>query len=90
MKRIVLFSLLLSLLGLSVRAQVIVSNNLFQGRMSEITATVVDSLSNEPLAFASVYVIPSRDTVITNFTLSDAEGKAKLEEVPYGSYVFRI
>ena len=89
MKRTVLF-FLLSLLGLSVRAQVIVSGNLFQGRMSEITATVLDSLSNEPLAFASVYVVPSRDTVITNFTLSDAEGKAKLEEVPYGSYVFRV
>ena len=91
MKRIILFSLLLSLLGLPVRAQVmIINDNILQGRLSEITATVLDSLTNEPLAFASVYLIPSRDTVITNFTLSDAKGEAKLDEVPYGSYVFRV
>ena len=78
-------------LGLSARAQVIILNdNMFQGRMSEIKATVLDSLNNEPVPFASVYVIPSKDTTITNFTLSDAKGEAKLDEVPYGSYVFHI
>ena len=68
----------------------IINDNLFSGRMSEISATVVDSLTNEPVAFASVYVIPAKDTTITNFTLTDAEGKAKLEEVPYGNYVFHV
>ena len=78
-------------LGLSARAQVFILNdNLFQGRMSEITTTVLDSLTNEPVSFASVYVIPSRDTTITNFTLTDAKGEAKLDEVPFGSYVFHV
>ena len=58
--------------------------------MSEIKATVIDSLTNEPVPFASVYVIPAKDTTITNFTLTDAKGVAKLEEVPYGKYVFRV
>ena len=78
-------------LGLSARAQVFILNdNVFQGRMSEIKTTVLDSLTNEPVGFASVYVIPSKDTTITNFTLTDAKGEAKLEEVPYGSYVFHV
>ena len=78
-------------MGLSARAQVfIINDNVFQGRMSEIKTTVLDSLTNEPVGFASVYVIPSKDTTITNFTLTDAKGEAKLEEVPYGSYVFHV
>ena len=76
---------------ISARAQVfIVNENVFQGRMSEIKATVLDSLTNEAVGFASVYVIPSKDTTITNFTLTDAKGEAKLDEVPYGSYFFHV
>ena len=78
-------------LGFSARAQVFILNdNLFQERMGTVKATVLDSLTNEPVGFASVYVIPSKDTTITNFTLTDAKGEAKLEEVPYGSYVFHV
>ena len=86
-------TLLCLLLGccLGARAQVFIFNdNMFQERMSEIKTTVLDSLTNEPVAFASVYVVPSKDTTITNFTLSDAKGEAKLDEVPYGSYVFHV
>ena len=76
---------------MSARAQVFILNdNILTERMSEIKASVVDSLTNEPVAFASVYVVPSKDTVITNFTLTDATGKATLDEVPLGSYVFHV
>ena len=78
-------------LGLSSRAQVfIINDNARQERMGEIKATVVDSLTNEPVSFASVYVIPSKDTTITNFTLTDGKGEAKLDEVPFGNYVFHV
>ena len=78
-------------LAFGARAQVIIMNdNLTGARMSEIQVAVQDSLSGEPISFASVYVIPSKDTTITNFTLTDAEGKAKLEEVPFGSYVLHV
>lgn len=91
MRKLLYLATLLLCLGLPAGAQVIILNdNLFQGRMSEVKATVLDSLTNEPVGFASVYVIPSRDTTITNFTLSDAKGEAKLDEVPYGSYVFHV
>ena len=66
----------------SLKAQVVIINdNVLTQRLSEIKASVVDSLTNEPVAFASVYVVPSKDTVITNFTLTDATGKATLEDL---------
>ena len=78
-------------LGITSRAQVIILNdNVMTGRMSEIKTTVLDSLTNEPVGYASVYVVPSKDTTITNFTLTDAKGEAKLDEVPYGRYVFHV
>jgi len=79
------------LLAATSQAQVfIINDNMTTGRLSEIRTTVLDSLTNEPVAFASVYVIPSKDTTITNFTITDAKGAARLEEVPYGSYTFRV
>ena len=91
MKKVITTLFLSAFLCLGARAQVfIINDNIFQDRMSEVKTTVLDSLTNEPVAFASVYVIPSKDTTITNFTLTDAQGEAKLEEVPYGSYVFHV
>ena len=91
MKRTILTIVLSCLSFLSARAQVLILNdNVFQGRMSEIKAVVLDSLTREPVGYASVYVVPSKDTTITNFTLTDAKGEARLEEVPYGNYVFHV
>ena len=85
--------ILLLLLGLCLpgRAQVFILNdNTLAERLADVKASVVDSLSGEPVAFASVYVIPSKDTTISNFTLSDAKGEAVLDEVPFGSYSFHV
>ena len=90
MKRF-LSSVVLLLLALSLRAQIIILNeNMFVDRMATIKATVVDSLSNEPISYASFYVIPAKDTTISNFTLTDDKGAAKLEEVPFGNYVLHV
>ena len=86
-----LLPILLLLIGINAHAQVIILNeSMFQDRMTEIRASVVDSLTNEPVAFASVYVIPAKDTTITNFTLTNDKGEAKLEEVPFGQYTLHI
>ena len=91
MKRTFLTAFSILALCLSAKAQVFILNdNLMDGRMAEVSGTVVDSLTNEPIPFASFYVIPAKDTTISNFTLTDAEGKAKLEDVPYGNYVLRV
>lgn len=86
-----LLVLLTFLLPLQSWGQVFILNdNIFQERMSNIKVSVLDSLTNEPVGFASVYVIPAKDTTITNFTLTDAKGEAKLEEVPFGKYLFHV
>ncbi|MBQ9819438.1 MAG: outer membrane beta-barrel protein [Bacteroidales bacterium] len=89
MKKVLLLFALFLCIG-SLQAQVLFTDNLFQERMGDIKTTVVDSLTREPLAFASVYVVPAKDTTITNFTLTDADGAARLDEVPFGSYVFHV
>ena len=89
MKKLILLFLLL--LCLQAHAQVFILNDsMFQNRMTEIKATVVDSLTNEPVPFASVYVIPAKDTTITNFTLTNDKGEAKLDDVPLGQYTFHV
>lgn len=91
MKKILLIATVSLAGAFAVRAQVFILNdNVFQQRMGTVKVAVLDSLNNEPVGFASVYVIPSKDTTITNFTLTDAKGEAKLEEVPFGSYVFHV
>ena len=91
MKKLLIILATLFACALNTRAQVIIMNdNMFQARMSRIKAAVVDSLTNEPVSFASVYVIPSKDTTITNFTLTDAKGEARLDDVPFGSYEFHV
>ena len=92
MMRRFLSALTMSLcLGFAAHAQVYIFNeNMFKERMSEIKTTVLDSLTNEPVSYASVYVIPAKDTTITNFTLTDVNGEAKLDEVPFGNYAFHV
>lgn len=74
----------------SARGQVIIMGDNLRSRMSEVTVTVLDSLTSEPLPFASMYLVPVKDTAITNFTLTDAEGKARLSDVPYGGYTVHV
>ena len=91
MKKLLSAAILALVACIGLKAQVVIINdNLWQERMSEIKVTVLDAQTGDPMPFASVYVVPSKDTTITNFTLSDVNGVAKLDEVPYGSYVFHV
>ena len=90
MKKYILSILLVLCFALSAKAQFVINDAMFAGRMSRIRVKVVDSLTNEPVTYASVYVVPAKDTTITNFTISDTGGVATLKDVPYGNYVFHI
>ncbi len=84
----IVFPLLVFLTGFRAEAQVyFISDDIFQGRHAKLTVEVLDSLSKEPIPYASVYLVAKGDTVITNFTLSDDKGKAELSDIPYGNYV---
>lgn len=91
MKKYIWSILLILCFAVTAKAQIfVVNDNMFAGRMSSIKVKIVDSLTNEPISFASVYVVPAKDTIITNFIVSDTSGVATLKDVPYGNYVFHI
>ena len=54
--------------------------------VSTLTGTFVDAENEEPLAFASVYLTPVKDTIITHFSLTDQDGKVTIKEIPAGRY----
>lgn len=45
-----------------------------------------DADTDEPIAYATVYLTPQNDTLITNFAVSDEEGKAVIKDITPGRY----
>ena len=86
MKRLLLILLPALLAATSSYSQIVVSSDIFRDPESDIKIKLLDSLNNEPLVMASVYLQPKGDTTIMYFTLTDADGNAKLEKVVRGNY----
>ncbi len=59
---------------------------MFQRTSFSLKAEVRDSLTKEPIAFASVYLHHPKDTVITNFALTDTLGKVEIKEIARGDH----
>ena len=76
--------------GYKIDAQIVVSEDMFRRASFKVTAQVLDSLSKEPIAFASAYLRHPKDTVITNFALTDTLGKAALKDVAKGEHLLCI
>ena len=89
MKRLFLSFIIVIAAFMEARGQYVVLGNI-QGNMGSIQASVIDSTSLEPLPYASVYIIPRKDTTITNFALTDTTGVALMRDVPYGAYTFNV
>ena len=71
-------------------AQIIISDDMFGRTSFKVTAQVLDSLTKEPVAFASAYLRHPKDTVITSFVLTDTLGKATLKDVTKGEHLLCI
>ena len=56
-------------------AQIAISDDMFGRTSFTVKAQVLDSLTREPIAFASAYLRHPKDTVITSFALTDTLGK---------------
>ena len=76
--------------SLRLDAQFVVSSGMFGRTSFKVTAQVLDSLTREPVAFASVYLRHPNDTVITSFALTDTLGKAALKDVAKGEHLLCI
>lgn len=86
MKHIIL-TIVTIILAIPSAAQVVVDRNaLMQYENVNVKATILDSKTSEPIPYVSVYLIPQGDTTITDFAISDPNGKVILNEVTAGRY----
>ena len=92
MKGIVIALALLFAASFTARldAQIVISDDMFGRTSFKVTAQVLDSLTKEPVAFASAYLRHPKDTVITSFALTDTLGKATLKDVTKGEHLLCI
>ena len=92
MRRALILTACLLGAALSARAQFVGGMIIHGGgdRAFPVTVHVADSLTAEAVPFASVYLKPEKDTIITNFTLSDSEGSALIDKVTRGSYYLHV
>lgn len=67
-------------------AQIYISEEFWTGQQSRLRIKLLDSLSREPIPFASVYLKAKGDTAISHFNLTDKEGAGEIKEIPYGGY----
>ena len=79
---------LLLVLAAPARAQVI-SIDMFTVQ-GNVKLKVLEAGTEKPVEFASVYLKAKNDTLITNFTLTDTTGLAKLEKVTRGTYSLTV
>lgn len=56
----------------------------------KLKATVLDSLSREPVEFASSYITRQGDSTILDFTMSAKDGKVSFDNVVKGKYVLYV
>ena len=84
--------IVLLLLGLSVfqaRAQFIPSG-LFQTNQGTVIVKVLEEKTQAPVPYASAYLTAKNDTLITNFSLTDTAGVARITKVTRGTYVLTV
>lgn len=68
-------------------AQVVIDFSMFEKTQNvNLKFRLQDAKSNEPISFASVYLIPQGDTVITHFVMSDEKGAVEIKEIVPGKY----
>ena len=61
-----------------------------QARPGSLRGTLVDSLSGEPLAFASVALLPPGQDTLIGGGLTDARGRFVLRDLALGAYRLRV
>ena len=69
-----------------LEGQVVISGDFAKKPECEIKIKLVDSVSNNPLEMATVYLQPKGDTNIMYFNLTDTAGTAVLSKVVRGNY----
>lgn len=89
-KRIVAVSVMI-LTVLSLRAQVVVNLSQFNDVINtDVTFTIRKAGTEEPVQYASAYIIPQKDTIVTGFAISDKDGYVEMKDVVSGKYELNV
>ena len=67
-------------------AQIVSFDMIQRNSNTDVKLTLKDAKTLDPISWASVYLIPDGDTIITHFALSDDKGDVRLKDVPVGKY----
>ena len=74
---------------LPARAQFI-PGGLFDRNQGSVVVKVLEENTEKPVPYASAYLTAKNDTLITNFTLTDTTGLARITKVMRGTYVLTV
>ncbi|MBR6423774.1 MAG: outer membrane beta-barrel protein [Bacteroidales bacterium] len=73
----------------AARAQFI-PGGLFERNQGSVIVKVLEEKSDVPVPYASAYLTAKNDTLITNFSLTDTSGVARITKVTRGTYVLTV
>ena len=76
--------------SLQAGAQTINLGNALKYKSVKVDAIVIDSLSRQPVEFASSYIVRQGDSTILNFALSGKDGSVTFDQVSVGKYVIYV
>lgn len=86
LKRLVV-SISALLVSFGAWAQMVIDMDMLtRNQNTNLEMILQDARSGEPIAYATVYLIPQGDTIITNFALSNPKGKVEMDEIIGGKY----
>lgn len=73
----------------AARAQFI-PGGLFERNQGSVLVKVLEEKTDVPVPYASAYLTAKNDTLITNFSLTDTSGVARITKVTRGTYVLTV
>lgn len=86
-----LAALALIFIALSSQAQVVIELGQYDNVLNtDLTFRLNKSGTKEGVAYATAYLIPVKDTIVTHFALSDKDGFVEIAEVPQGKYELNV
>ncbi len=86
-KRIIM-AIIICLAGLSAKGQDFDMMNRY--RTVNVRVIVEDNKTGAPVDFATVYLCPQGDTLITNYAFTEADGIAVIQDVTQGKYELNV
>lgn len=75
----------------TLRAQVVMDLSQFNNvTNTNVTFSILKAGTQEPVQYASAYIIPQKDTIVTGFAISDKNGLVSMKDVVPGKYELNV